>query len=211
MSRVTTLDASFVYDTIGLLYDTGYYGVTPEEIRDALSKGQLTSKMWLAEVLRSVIGVGQYKEILIVGGWIGTLANIIMQYNDNVQRITSIDLNPMCERAARQINSGFPGFTAMSGDMYNLNYDNFGGYLIINTSCEHIADVRGWLDLLPKGTLVALQSNNMFGVEGHVNCCNNLTEFTVKCNLDETIYKGSFVTNEHVAPPFERYMIVGRT
>ena len=37
-----------------------------------------------------------------------------------------------------------------------------GADLIINTSCEHIADLRGWLALLPRGARVMLQSNDYF-------------------------------------------------
>ena len=51
-----------------------------------------------------------------------------------------------------------------------LDYARLGADLVVNTSCEHIADLRGWLDLLPKGTSVLLQSNDYFSEPTHINC-----------------------------------------
>ena len=52
-----------------------------------------------------------------------------------------------------------------------------GADLIVNTSCEHIADLRGWLDLLPKGTNVLLQSNDYFSEPTHINCVESVEAF----------------------------------
>ena len=55
--------------------------------------------------------------------------------------------------------------------------------LVVNTSCEHIADVRGWLDMLPKGTRVLLQSNDYFAEPTHINCVASLDEFRAQAQL----------------------------
>lgn len=205
MENEMKLDSRFIYDTIGLLYSPDLFHVRPDEIRDALSKGQLTSKIWLAKKISIYC---DKKDILIVGGWIGTLTNIINQAN-YVHRITSSDINPVCERAALHINRDAHNFTAITADMYLMDYTKYEKRLIINTSCEHIPNVRAWLDKLPANTLVCLQSNNMFGVADHINCCNNIEEFKDKAMLKEILYEGQIITNEYVSPPHQRFMLIG--
>ena len=59
--------------------------------------------------------------------------------------------------------------------MYALAYDDpTSPDLVINTSCEHLPDVRGWLDRLPAGMPVVLQSNDYFAEPEHTNCVASL-------------------------------------
>lgn len=202
--RCKGLHAEFVFSTIGLLYDKPYYGVTDDEIRDALSKGQLCSKLWLAEAYRCCVAGNKTVDALIVGGWIGTLSYILLQQNDNLL-ITSLDINPFCARSAAQINHGFSkSFAAITHDMYE--YDRYEDFqVVINTSCEHIPDVRAWLDKLAKGTIVILQSNDYFVDEDHINCVSSIEEFKDKTLLSEVLYADS--RNFGV---YTRFMIIGK-
>ena len=69
--------------------------------------------------------------------------------------------------------------------MYELDYRSGAPDLVVNTSCEHIADVRGWLDLLPAGTRVLLQSNDYFAEPTHINCVASLEEFAGLAGLGD--------------------------
>ena len=62
--------------------------------------------------------------------------------------------------------------------MYALDYSASGADLVINTSCEHIADLPAWLSLLPRGTQVLLQSNDYFSEPTHINCVPTLEAFS---------------------------------
>lgn len=108
--------------------------------------------------------------------------------------------------------------------------------LIINTSCEHMPPMKEWewfrfssmeTDTVhPKGyaddnpdrkkvymspklssnCYFAFQSNNMFGIEGHVNCVNSLQEFK-----DQMPERAEILFEEEVADTRgTRYMLVGK-
>ena len=42
--------------------------------------------------------------------------------------------------------------------------------VVVNTSCEHLDPFGDWYGRIPAGTLVALQSNDMFEEPVHSNC-----------------------------------------
>lgn len=204
------INSKFVSDVVGLLYSPEMFKVSADEVRDALSFGQLESKIWLAKNLNT-LNVRHIEKILIVGGWIGTLSNIIFQMYPFPIHITSSDLNQDCENAARKINEDYSdSFTAMTADMYKMDYSDYANDLVINTSCEHIENVQDWLNLLSPGTLVCLQSNNMFGVDGHVNCCPNLDDFHRKAKLSEVYYADEIIINLWSKPNHKRFMIIGK-
>ena len=108
--------------------------------------------------------------------------------------------------------------------------------LIINTSCEHMLPMKEWEwfkyssmetdTVYPKGyaddnldrrkifkspklsdnCYFAFQSNNMFGIEGHVNCVNSLQEFK-----DQMPERAEILFEEEVADTRgTRYMLVGK-
>ena len=108
--------------------------------------------------------------------------------------------------------------------------------LIINTSCEHMPPMKEWewfrfssmeTDTVhPKGyaddnpdrkkvymspklssnCYFAFQSNNMFGIEGHVNCVNSLQEFK-----DQMPERAEILFEEEVEDTRgTRYMLVGK-
>jgi hypothetical protein len=74
----------------------------------------------------------------------------------------------------------------------------------INTSCEHIENFTNWFNLIPKGKLVALQSNNYFELPEHVNCVNDIDEFKQQAPLSNIIYEGELELEKYT-----RYMIIG--
>ena len=76
--------------------------------------------------------------------------------------------------------------------------------LVINTSCEHIADLRGWLDLLPVGMPVVLQSNDYFSDPEHINCVRSLEEFEIQANLSKVAFHGTLGMTK-----YSRFMLIG--
>jgi hypothetical protein len=200
------LPPSFVTDLIALLYDSKLEGILhPNEIRDALSSGQLVSKLLIATIIIDEIYQQQQEdgiyEIAIVGGWIGTLAKLLVDRVPDAN-ITSIDIDPRCRGIAEQYVNQYK-FTALTADMYQ--YTGYHLYdLIINTSCEHIADLREWLSLIPKGKRVILQSNNADDIVGHINTVKSTDEFIAKAGLTkvEQVYQLEF-------PMYTRYTLVG--
>ena len=168
-------------------------------------KGQVNSKVWLAENLIGFVPVRPLN-IVIYGGWNGVLASILFNSNIAVKRITSVDIDPVCEDIATTVNKRYEmqgKFSAVTADMceYTTNAD-----VVINTSCEHVTQEQyeRWLNNQPDDAVFVLQSNNYFTHNEHVRCAIDLTDFTRMSKI-KPFYRGTLDT-----PKYERYMIIGK-
>jgi hypothetical protein len=176
------------------------------DLSPAFSPKQIASKQWLIENVFATLG-GRLDDILVLGGWYGVLAAMLLaDERFAVGRVTSVDLDPSCEGVARTMNgrAATDGrFHAVTADMHAVDYRAARG-LVINTSCEHIADVRAWLDLLPKGQRVVLQSNDFFAEPSHVACDVSLDAFMSRARLASVSFAG-----EYPAKRYTRFMLIG--
>jgi hypothetical protein len=77
--------------------------------------------------------------------------------------------------------------------------------LLVNTSCEHLADFAGWFHRVPDGQLVALQSNDYYAIPEHVNCVPDLAAFRAQAPLARILFAG-----EQPRKRYRRFMLVGR-
>ena len=168
-------------------------------------KGQVNSKVWLADALR-VNYADDDARIVIYGGWNGVLASILFNSSLSIEHITSVDIDPTCEETANTVNKNYEiagKFNAVTADMcaYTEPAD-----IVINTSCEHITQEQyeQWLSKQPDNALFVLQSNNYFEHKEHVRCAIDLTDFTRMSKI-KPFYRGTLDT-----PKYERYMIIGK-
>lgn len=168
-------------------------------------KGQVNSKVWLAEQLLGFVPVKPLN-IVIYGGWNGVLASILFNSKISIQRITSVDIDPLCENIAYTINKRYEmqgKFSAITADMCDFKTD---ADVVINTSCEHITQEQyeRWLSNQPGDAVFVLQSNNYFDLDEHIRCSIDLTDFT-KMSKIKPYFRGTFPTSK-----YERYMIIGK-
>ena len=170
-------------------------------------KGQVRSKVWLAERLEEMCGTW-YKpmNIVIHGGWNGVLSSILFNTGIPVKHITSLDINPKCEEIASTVNKRqeMEGrFVAVTADMTEYEYE---ADIAINTSCEHLTNgaYRCWLNLVPEDALIVLQSNNYFELEEHINCATDLDDFKRMSKVN-VLWAGEFPTEKYT-----RFMIIGK-
>ena len=169
---------------------------------DAFWSGQLKSKEWLINNLENF--VTSESTIDIYGGWVGVLASMIFQSSIPISDIRSIDVDPTCEPIASMMNKGeeMQGrFSALTADMCHTSSNTD---VVINTSCEHIAQTqyKQWLSLMRPDSLLVLQSNN-FVIPEHVRIAHSLDEFKLQCDID-VIWAG-----ELELPLYKRFMIIG--
>lgn len=181
-------------------------GKHPEaDLGNAFNHKQIGSKMWARDALHEALG-GRLGKIVLLGGWYGILA--AMLFDDrrlDIGAITSYDIDPEVGPVAETLNREWADrFSAVTGDMYALDYAALGADLIINTSCEHIADLRGWLALLPKGTRVMLQSNDYFSEPTHINCVPSLEAFVEQAQLSDLDFSGILRMKKYT-----RFMLIG--
>lgn len=201
-------DARVVSDIVNASYAHPSFKL--EELRDCLSLGQLSSKVWLADCIRQMSFIKNLKtdNILVVGGWVGSLSRILFGINPNYT-ITSIDIDPRVKPIAETVNDGYRfNFRAETANMYNItDYSDID--LIINTSCEHIQNLEMWLALIPKDKIVILQSNDFDCIPEHINCVYSIDEFVNKLgnNQFSIMYSGQC----EVPGVYTRYMLIIKT
>jgi hypothetical protein len=175
--------------------------------KDAFSSGQIGSKIWLCEELERLFD--SVDHIAIYGGWYGVTAFLLnSRGNIDIGKIRSYDVDPSCEAVADMINENWViqdwKFKAFTQDCNAL--DSHGADLVINTSTEHFESMEWWT-AIPKGTVIAVQGNNMIHDDHHVHS-TSLKEFTAQFPVTEKLYAGE---KQFVYPDwqFTRYMLIG--
>lgn len=176
------------------------------DIANAFNHKQVGCKLWARDKLLESVGP-TYRRIAVLGGWYGILpAMLLDDRRFDVGTAISYDIDPAVEEVARTLNSGFgERFRALTADMYALDYSRLQTDLIVNTSCEHIADLSGWIGLLPSGTRVLLQSNDYFSEPTHINCVSSLDEFRIQAGLAHVDFAGALPMRKYT-----RFMLIGK-
>lgn len=165
---------------------------------NSLLEKKLKSKQWLTEEVKKIIAP---KNTLLLGAWYATL----IPYEIG-GHFDCVDSDPIPKRLSKK-------FVKRVDNKYTLRYNtcdafdycaikNIAHYdLVINTSCEHMADMK---EIVVPGTLFAFQSNNYFEIEEHTNCKSSLDEFVISTGLNTVHYMGKLQTEKYT-----RYMVIG--
>lgn len=175
------------------------------DLGTAFNHKQVGSKIWARDSLLESLG-GKYSHIVVLGGWYGVLSGMLFDdQRFDIALIESIDIDPSVAAVARTLNAvAGDRFRALTQDMYAFDYRASGADLVINTSCEHIADLPAWLALLPAGTKVLLQSNDYFSEPTHINCVPSLDAFEKQTGLSGIAFSGSLKMRKYT-----RFMVIG--
>ena len=171
--------------------------IWPNQNFRSLRYDQFKCKMWLIHNLSYFIKY--HSEIIIVGSWHGLLA-LMLKYQ-GYQNVYCSDI----DREANEV-AQFLGVTKWSteNDMFEIDYSDYD--VIINTSCEHVA-FESWLELIPEGKTVALQSTNMPDGD-HINPVDTLDDFKKSCEHIVSIVR----TDERpTGKTYKRFLIIGTT
>lgn len=192
-----------------------------KDVMDSVSAGQFSSKLWLANELRPYI-TKNHSSIQIIGGWYGLMAHILAD-NGFPQEIKNYDLDPMCEEYGyRLAQYGNIHFVTGNGlDIYNkddrgvdMNRQPMGGYetntgskITICTACEHIPEDELYNALKKKhpNQMVALQSNNYYEIDSHINCHDSVERFISTLPLKEILYSGTKSWRDE----YDRFLVIG--
>lgn len=181
----------------------------PIRTLDAFWRGQMISKQWLIESLKTVIEKNSRLQsqitIDIHGGWVGTLASMLFQSGLSIKFLQSIDVDPVVQPIASNMNKKeeIEGrFKSVHADMCDFKSS---ADIIINTSCEHISQDQydQWLLNIPEYSLILLQSNN-YEIDEHIRIAKDLEEFRNQSHIEE-IWSG-----ELELPLYKRFMIIGK-
>ena len=175
----------------------------------AFNHKQIASKTWLCDCLFDTLG-GTYRGIYVLGGWYGVLSALMVHDpRFAIERILSVDMDPDCAEVARALNARAAKegrFEALTAAMETLAYDGADAPdLVINTSCEHVADLGAALRRMPLGTHLVLQSNNYRREPDHISCVDSLDEFKLQADLGTILFEGELATKNYT-----RFMLIGR-
>jgi hypothetical protein len=180
--------------------------------KDALSRNQVKSKLWLIDKLKEHRLSPEKRRItdpehttIIVGGWVGLLPFLMSMKGMYLDSVVNVDIDTSVHIAANELNLGnFTKFKNSKEDIRTLDFTKFKKLLIIDTIVEHFEDHGEWVATLPSSATIILQGNNMFDVPDHVNCHESLSQFVKSCGLLNIKWQG-----ELQLPKCTRYMVTG--
>ena len=208
-------NSKILYNALKLcenIYDESQYGVDDlyriKDLSHSLDINHWLSKQWLVDKLYPLYSHDCGKA-LIVGGWYGLTAYLMRQkWKDPCMNIVSSDMDPICQ------DFGYVLFEDQDLQFETIKVDDkldLSEYsIIINTSCEHMEqkDVKYLIDNKPKDTWIALQSNDYYDLDSHINCSPSLLFWKDELfpkHIDWVAYEGTQST-----PNFNRFMIIGK-
>lgn len=199
-----------------------------DSLNDAFSRSQIKSKIWLIEELAKI--QDHYPNVLIMAGWYGQLKSI---YNKKLSyvKVRNVELDRFAcevsdyifnlsnleEYKVKSVNADINQLV-LHKNGYEWEVENFRDNskfvekflpnLIINTSAEHMKE--DWfhqlrfkeLELAP---IVAIQSNNLFDIDEHINCVYSVEHLLKKFPMKEVLFQG-----ELQLKGYKRVMIIGR-
>lgn len=177
-------------------------------IIDSFSRNQFKSKSILLKYIDK-LEIPDNASVVILGCWYGSILIPVLLHK--FENITGIDLDSAVINCAS--NTLFSGYNKnvdfIAGDIFSLDLGRYKDTsLVINTSCEHMAPMNTWSkwDRFRRGTHFAFQSNNMFGIEGHINCVDSIEEFKKQIPTNVEI----LFENELLDDRGTRFTLVGK-
>jgi hypothetical protein len=200
-------------------------------LSDALSRSQIRSKIWLVDELEQISK--HYDNVVLLAGWYGQLIELFgdstdkitfskfrnieidkdacyeSDYNFNLRRLE----NHKVKSVHADINNLMLHSTGYEWKVENFKTgevytEKFLPNLIINTSAEHMT--TEWFDQIrfkpwKEKPIVAIQSNNYFELEEHINCVHSISHMKKIFPMEEVLYEG-----ELQLKGYKRVMLIGK-
>ena len=174
------------------------------DLLDSFSPNQFKSKERIIKHIRDQLILRTDSEIVILGGWYGS---ILIPAFKEVKRITIIDLNDDVIRIAKnRLFNHYKNVDFITGDVFNERYKGRiqNADLIINTSCEHMPSMKK-LEL-DTNAHFAFTSNNMYDIEGHINCVSSIEEFKWQLPDNAKVIKEDRIVDDRGT----RFILIGK-
>lgn len=169
---------------------------SPDEIKsfsDSLSQQQITSKYLLTNgIIDASSSYPAVPNIVIVGGWYGTL--LVPMLNHLLPRGRNITLTDKDQRTielSKLLHKNSIKYDVVDVENNFSEVLKYKPHIIINTACEHMADLKDVINRDFKNILFALQTTDDSTSPGHINPSADLTEFVAKSGLAKVLYSNS--------------------
>jgi hypothetical protein len=213
-------DASLLKTVFGLIKEDPSLEKT---LLDSFSHNQIAAKTALLNAVDDLKILDKDSTVVMWAGWYGSI--LIPKLANKVKKIVNIDLDNQTTKVSKKLFNNYENVDYICDDIFKTYRDAYlNTNLIINTSCEHMPPMKDWkwfgagalsndqdtsifrTPKLSDNCYFAFQSNNMFGIEGHVNCVNSLQEFK-----DQMPERAEILFEEEVEDTRgTRHMLVGK-
>jgi hypothetical protein len=149
------------------------------DIKDSFGRNQFAAKSLLVDLIDQMECLDSESEVVIFGCWYGSV--IIPKLAKRVKSIYGIDLDKQVIHIAKnKFWKDNSKIKLIEGDAFASFRKNYGtAKLFINTSCEHMPAMKDWpsWSKVSDDAYFAFQSNNMYGIQGHINCVDTIEDF----------------------------------
>ena len=184
------------------------------DLLDSFSPNQFKSILKLVEHINKLNILNKDSEIVIFGSWYGSI--LIPAFYDKVKKITCIDQDPKVISRAKYNLFKDLDIDFITGDVFEKFRDQFKtANLFINTSCEHMKPMKQWgpepqyknpWSKRISGSYFAYTSNNMYEIEGHINCVSSIEEFKEQLPDNAKVLSEDKIRDERGT----RFLLVGK-
>ena len=175
------------------------------DLLDSFSPNQFLSKEKIIKLIRDQLILRTDSEIVIFGGWYGS---ILIPAFKEVKRITLIDKDKdVISIAKNRLFNHYKNVDFICDDVFNWAPDSSrikNTDLIINTSCEHMPSMKK-LEL-DTNAYFAFTSNNMYDIEGHINCVSSIEEFKWQLPDNAKVIKEDRIVDDRGT----RFILIGK-
>ena len=184
---------------------------------DAFSHGQIKSKLWLCQQLNFWSAKHFDTDCSYVLSWYGSWVGLgpfllLSQTKIRFQEVNLVDIN----LAALDISEKLLEFWRLESvkisvhqvDANEIQPDPYAHHIVVNTACEHIRETA-WLENLPTGAMVLLQSTNMRHIE-HINPAASLSDFKSQYEKFVTVLESDQMEVSYPTSKFSRFMLLGK-
>ena len=174
------------------------------DLLDSFSPNQFKSKERLIKHIRDQLILKTNSEIVILGGWYGS---ILIPAFKEVKRITLIDKDEKVIGIAKnRLFNHYKNVDFITSDVFHNDRKGRiqNADLIINTSCEHMPPMKE-LEL-DSNAYFAFTSNNMYDIEGHINCVSSIEEFKWQLPDNAKVLKEDRIVDDRGT----RFLLIGK-
>jgi len=178
------------------------------DIKDSFGRNQFAAKTQLVSMIDQTGCLDSNCEVVIFGCWYGSI--IIPKLSEKVKSIHGIDLDQQVIHIAKN------NFWKKNKKVKLIEGDAFVNFpriystakLFINTSCEHMSPMNDWPNWskVRDDAYFAFQSNNMYGIQGHVNCVDTIEDFKKQLPKHAVVLHQEELTDDRGT----RFTLVGR-
>ena len=178
------------------------------DIKDSFGRNQFAAKSQLVDMIDQMECLDSESEVVIFGCWYGSV--IIPKLAKRVKSIYGVDLSKQVIHIAKnKFWKDNSKVKLIEGDAFASFRKNYGtAKLFINTSCEHMPAMNEWpsWSKVSDDAYFAFQSNNMYGIQGHVNCVDTIEDFKKQLPAHAVVLHQEELTDDRGT----RFTLVGK-